>query len=72
MVNGAKLAKYNVIVATNTVLHNYIKLQNIRYKSMNYRDYNQLKDFFINYYDVVLMYYNSVIKCLKKYIICKK
>jgi hypothetical protein len=33
MVNGAKLAKYNVIVTTNTVLHNYIKLQNIRYKS---------------------------------------
>jgi hypothetical protein len=72
MVNGAKLAKYNVIVTTNTVLHNYIKLQNIRYKSMNYRGYNQLKDFFINYYDVVLMYCNSVIKCLKKYIICKK
>jgi hypothetical protein len=66
MVNGAKLAKYNVIVTTNTVLHNYIKLQNIRYKPMNYRGYNQLKDFFINYYDVVLMYCNSVIKCLKK------
>jgi hypothetical protein len=31
MVNGAKLAKYNVIVTTNKVLHNYIKLQNIRY-----------------------------------------
>jgi hypothetical protein len=58
MVNGAKLAKYNVIVTTNTVLHNYIKLQNIN--QMNYRGYNQLKDFFINYYDVVLMYCNSV------------
>jgi hypothetical protein len=47
MVNGAKLAKYNVIVTTNTVLHNYIKLQDIN--QMNYRGYNQLKDFFINY-----------------------
>jgi hypothetical protein len=48
MVNGAKLAKYNVIVTTNIVTTQLHQITKWIYKSMIYRVYNQLKEFFIN------------------------